>query len=101
MTMLKSVSLSIFLAGCAALYLAVLMLINPTLPGATSFVDARVAYSITVMLLALACCVVAGLTWSRASRTSAATAVTTALGLSVLFLIVVCLRLGLSANLPL
>ena len=101
MTMLKGISLSIFLAGCVAVYLAVLMLIDPVFPGAASFVDTRFAYSFTVLALALICCVVAGLTWSRATRVSAETAVSTALALSMLFLIAVCMQLGLADKIPL
>jgi len=99
--MLKGVSISIFLAGCLALYLAVLMLINPTVPGATAMIDARIAYSITIVVLALVCCAIAGLTWSHASKMRASTAVMAALALSTVFLVVVCMQMGLGDQIPL
>ena len=101
MTMLKGVSLSIFLAGCLALYLAVLMLINPTLPGATSGADSRIAYSFTIMLLALACSVISGLTWSQGSSVRPGLAVATSLSLWFVLLIAVCVELGVADRLPL
>ncbi len=101
MSMLKGVSLSIFLAGCLALYLAILMLINPIIPGASSFVDERVAYSVTILILALICCVVAGLTWSRASGTRPGVAVFTSLSLWTILLVAVFMVLGVGDKLPL
>ena len=101
MTMLKSVSLSIFVDGCLALYLSVLMLMNPTLPGATNLADTRMAYSFTVLMLAFACCVVSGLTWSHAAKIRAGVAVGTAVSLWFVLLVAFCFHLGIGDRMPL
>ncbi len=101
MTMLKAISVAIFLAGCMALYLAVLMVINPTFPGASNFIDTRVAYSITILLLALVCCVVSGLTWSYGSAVRPSVAVYTALSLWLVLLVIVCVALATGDRIPL
>ena len=101
MTMAKGVSLSIFLAACLALYLAVLMLINPTLPGATSVGDSRIAYGVVILTLAFVCCIVAGLTWSHASTMRPGVAVSAALSLWSVLLVVLCITLGVAYQLPL
>jgi hypothetical protein len=99
--MLKGVSLSIFLVACLALYLAVTTLFDPTLPGAASYVDSRIAYSGTVLVLGLACCVVAGFVWSSTSSLRPGTAVTVAVSLWSVLLLVVCLHLGVADQIPL
>jgi hypothetical protein len=102
MTMLKGVSVSLFLAACLALYFGMLVLVDPTLPGAGSVANARMAYSCAVLLLGLFCCLVSGLTWGYASPSvRPGTGALTALFAWFVLLLAAGVRLALTERLPL
>ena len=101
MTMLRSVSVSLFLGAFLALYLALLVVFNPVVPGVPTLADARMAYSCAFLLLGVFCCVSAGITWSFASTVRAWTAVISVLSVWFVLLLSVCLRLLATDRLPL